>query len=188
MFHAILLMDGLIVTIQHYSSPDAPDVGNIYVPRSLIRQVSTGRRQTKSSDVDTSEADMSDATSSEKLDMFVRGLDNQALVSFIKQWQESGKKISWSPRMRLAFPQQVEKWRIEPREKGEAWVQQGGRFNGDEDYWKEGLSLEDKVEVRGGGKCLRFYLESKSDFDFFWQSITEKLKDIAFTHKRDMPN
>ena len=157
-------LDVQLITIQHYSSPSEPDMGKIYVPNRMIKAVPESRLVRASS-----------PTSLEDWDTFVNGLNNKEMIAFIKEWKERGQKIL--PRSkRLVFPQQGEKWRIEPKISGHAWVMQGGRFRGDEEYWKGGLSSSDSVTVHREGMRLHFHLYSKKDFDFFWESITQTLK------------
>ena len=54
-------------------------------------------------------------------------------------------------------------------------VWQHGRFNDDIEYWRHGLSDSTVVKPVKLGKCLRFFLTTKDDFEFFHQAATEKL-------------
>jgi hypothetical protein len=56
-----------------------------------------------------------------------------------------------------------------------SYVWQHGRFDDDIEYWQHGLSDSTAVKPVKEGKCLRFFLTTKDDFEFFHQAATEKL-------------
>jgi len=64
-----------------------------------------------------------------------------------------------------------------------AYVWQIGRFDGDLEFWKTKLSVEEEVCQVDDGKALRFYLITSEDFDAFskalseWRSISDTIDD-----------
>lgn len=113
----------------------------------------------------------------------IDSFNNKCLVDFIRMWNEQGEKILPDSGYRLVFPRKGERWRIQPRA-DYAWVMQSGRFHlgteSDEDFWRS--RLEDTASVRPlrNGTRLHFYLRTKNDFEVFWTSITDTLREIEF--------
>jgi hypothetical protein len=68
------------------------------------------------------------------------------------------------------------RWSLECRRKT-AYVWQRGRFEGDEDFWRDRLGESASVKPVKSGSALSFNLHTKSDFDAFRQAATEQLKD-----------
>ncbi|MFA6134199.1 MAG: hypothetical protein WC869_09325 [Phycisphaerae bacterium] len=64
--------------------------------------------------------------------------------------------------------------------KSDSYVWQEGRFSGDVDFWKATLDPSQVVDVVGGGRCVRFYLTSDSEFKRFKEFVTEKLPCTQF--------
>ncbi len=64
------------------------------------------------------------------------------------------------------------------RKHGYCW--QYRRFSDDEKFWKDRLSLPEKVEPVDDGRKLRFYLNSKSDFEQFASAVTDHLSNVAW--------
>ena len=61
-----------------------------------------------------------------------------------------------------------------------SYVWQHGRFDGDIEFWQKGLSNSTCVKPVKEGTCLRFFLATKEDFQFFHLAATEKLLTTAW--------
>jgi hypothetical protein len=66
------------------------------------------------------------------------------------------------------------RWTVRARSRY-AYVAQRGRFEGDVDYWRAGLSQPDQVEPIADGRNLRFHLYTEQDCKFFHQAATQEL-------------
>jgi hypothetical protein len=53
-------------------------------------------------------------------------------------------------------------------------VSQEGRFDGDDAFWRTGLSQPDQVKAVVGDKVLRFHLSTEADVEFFRQAVKDK--------------
>lgn len=71
------------------------------------------------------------------------------------------------------------RWWIHARRKI-AYVWQFQRFDGDVEFWQSGISDAGSVQPVKDGKCLRFFLHTASDFEFFdtSASVTLVAKDF----------
>lgn len=61
-----------------------------------------------------------------------------------------------------------------------AYVWQRGRFEGDVDFWRHGLTKSDEVRPVKDGECLRLFLYTADDFEYFRQAATEKLQSAEW--------
>lgn len=66
--------------------------------------------------------------------------------------------------------------RARPFRNKNAYVWQHGRFEGDVEFWQHGLSKSDDVKLVKNGECLRLFLNTAEDFQFFHDAATEKLQ------------
>jgi hypothetical protein len=66
-----------------------------------------------------------------------------------------------------------------------AYVWQRGRFDGDEAYWRKGLSEPTPVVSVENNHCLRFRLTSPEDFQAFRKATNEDLTRVEFTDSAD---
>jgi hypothetical protein len=64
--------------------------------------------------------------------------------------------------------------------KGHAYVFQQGRFDGDEQFWREKLSPTCKLDPLRNGRTLRFILTTDADFDAFWRAYREEASKKRF--------
>lgn len=69
--------------------------------------------------------------------------------------------------------------------KNHCYVWQHGRFDGDDNFWRQGLSDPSSVEPVENRKNLRFKLRTESDFNFFEGSLNDRLCSIAFDDNVD---
>ena len=60
--------------------------------------------------------------------------------------------------------------------KKDAYVWQLGRFDGDVEFWKQGVSESDRVDPVDNDECLRFYLNTGEDFQLFHDAATRNLE------------
>lgn len=103
------------------------------------------------------------------------GITNDSLVSFFKQELASGRETYLphrSLRYRIAGKR---RWSVEARNKS-AYVWQTGRFEGDIEFWKHGLSKPEEVKPVGNDEVLRFFLHTADDFLFFQDAINKGLE------------
>ena len=68
-----------------------------------------------------------------------------------------------------------------------AYVRQGGRFPGDEEYWRKLISKPSSISKRKGvsGHSLRFHLATSADFAAFKKAILGKLTTIEYSPTPD---
>jgi hypothetical protein len=64
---------------------------------------------------------------------------------------------------------------------GYAFVSQNARFEGDDVFWRAGLSQPDHLKPVVDGHCLRFHLYTEQDFQFFNQAVTQQLVGKKWT-------
>jgi hypothetical protein len=76
------------------------------------------------------------------------------------------------------------RWHVAARRKN-AYVWQNGRFPDDVEFWTSRLSASANVKPVKEGECLRFFLESASDFEAFHQAATQHLAQTVWTTDDD---
>lgn len=101
-------------------------------------------------------------------------VDNPTIVSHFKEQLAANRESYLRKRILHYRLSGKRRWFVSAR-KSKAYVWQHGRFDGDIEYWKHGLSSTAGVTPVKDGKCLRFFLATKDDFQFFHQAATEKL-------------
>lgn len=69
--------------------------------------------------------------------------------------------------------------------KGWARGVQLGRFDGDLEHWREGLSDDSSVHEFSAGRRVVFRLTSRADFDFFDSSVNERLRSVEWKRRLD---
>jgi hypothetical protein len=105
---------------------------------------------------------------------------NAAVVAYYKKELEAGRENYLRKRYlryRLAGKR---RWNIIARRQ-RAYVWQHGRFDGDLEFWRGGLSQPDQVKPVKDDRCLSFLLTTESDFSFFKLAVTEKLLNATWT-------
>ena len=65
------------------------------------------------------------------------------------------------------------------------YVWQRGRFDGDIDFWRKGLSDKALVKSVKGGRCLSFSLVTRNDFDFIQTAYAGQLQAVPWTYELD---
>lgn len=67
-----------------------------------------------------------------------------------------------------------------------AYVWQGGRFEGDNDYWKKVLSEPNHVQQVNEKRGLRFHLTTADDFIAFAKALGNELTKVEFSESADL--
>jgi hypothetical protein len=78
----------------------------------------------------------------------------------------------------------IRRWSLAARRQT-AYGWQDGRFDGDLDYWRGGLSQPDLVKEVKGGRCLSFSLSTDRGFQFFHHAVTQQLVGKTWTKTAD---
>ena len=103
------------------------------------------------------------------------GITNDAVVSYFKQ-EIANNRESYLRKRNLKYRADgTIRWFLAARNKN-AYVWQYGRFEGDIEFWQHGLSKPDDVKPVENEECLRLFLNTADDFQFFHDAATEKLQ------------
>jgi hypothetical protein len=98
---------------------------------------------------------------------------NPAIVAFFQQ-ELGANRESYLPRRRLHYRVDGKRRWIVRARSHYAYVSQEGRFDGDDAYWRSGLSQPDQVKAVVRNKVLRFHLSTEGDVEFFRQALKDK--------------
>ena len=107
-------------------------------------------------------------------------VSNDAVVTFYKKELDAGRENYLRKRYLHYRIAGKRRWNIAARRQ-RAYVWQRGRFDGDLDFWRKGLSQPDQVKPVKDDRCLSFLLTTDSDFGFFRLAVTEKLLNVTWT-------
>jgi hypothetical protein len=107
-------------------------------------------------------------------------VSNAAVVAFYKKELEAGRENYLRKRYLRYRIAGKRRWNIAARRQ-RAYVWQHGRFDGDVDFWRSGLSQPDQVKPVKDDRCLSFLLTTVSDFNYFRLAVTEKLVNVTWT-------
>ena len=107
-------------------------------------------------------------------------VSNAALVAFYKKELEAGRENYLRKRYLRYRIAGKGRWFVAARRQ-RAYVWQHGRFDGDLDFWRSGLTQPDQVKPVKDDRCLSFPLTTDSDFGFFRLAATEKLSKAKWT-------
>lgn len=113
-------------------------------------------------------------------DTALLNVTNAALVAFYKKELAAGQENQLRKRYLQYRIAEKRRWFVAARRVG-AYVWQHGRFDGDVDFWRSGLSQPDQVKPVKDEQCLRFSLSTDEDFQCFRQAATTKLLDAKWT-------
>jgi hypothetical protein len=112
-------------------------------------------------------------------EMALSGITNNALVSYFKQ-ELAASRESYLPHRALRYRiADKRRWSMEARNQN-VYVWQTGRFEGDVEFWQHGLSKPDGVKPIKNEECVRLFLHTTDDFQFFHDAVTEKLQSIKW--------
>lgn len=107
------------------------------------------------------------------------GITNNSVVSYFKKELEASRE-SYLRRRTLRYRVAGKRrWFMAARNKN-AYVWQHGRFDGDVEFWRDGLSKPEDVKPVKNGECLRLFLNSSDDFHFFYDAATKKLQSTEW--------
>lgn len=107
-------------------------------------------------------------------------VENAAVVSYFQQ-ELSANRESYLPKRLLHFRPDGKRRLLVAVRKGKAYVRQNGRFVGDIEFWKQGISDPDAVTpIKNGGR-LSFVLVTKDDFQFFHHAATNGLDSVEWS-------
>jgi len=118
-------------------------------------------------------------------DEALEGIQNQALVDYFKRELDAGRESYLLKRiLRYRIDGKRRYFLAARRVAGYVWQQ--SRFSGDVETWQAGLSDPDTVQPVKRGECLRFFVKTKEDFEFFHQTVTTKLGELEWlSHSPD---
>jgi len=113
-------------------------------------------------------------------DAALADVSNSAVVAYIKQQVEEQRE-SYLRKRNIMFRISGKRRLFCSARKKNAYVWQRGRFDGDMKFWQEGLSQPDDVQPVKEETCLRFFLSSQKDFEFFHKAATVRLQSVEWT-------
>ena len=103
------------------------------------------------------------------------GVTNNAVISYFKQEISTSRESYLRKRILRYRVAGKQRWFMAARKK-KAYVWQIGRFENDIEFWQHGLSKPDDVKPVKNEECLRLFLNTADDFQFFHDAATEKLQ------------
>lgn len=112
-------------------------------------------------------------------DSALAGIPNTAVVSYFKQELAAGRSSYLRKRVLRYKVKNKRAWSLTARNNN-AYVWQGGRFENDIEFWRNGLSHPDEVGPVKDGASLRFSLYSEKDFKFFHEAATGRLQSMTW--------
>ena len=138
---------------------------NVFPAPELVKEaVSRGRKRTGTSKIKWPdwEAALSD-------------IANNAVASYFKREIEASRESYLRKRILLYRVAGKRRWFVTARKKY-AYAWQRGRFDGDVEFWKQGVSESGDVKPVKNGECLRVFLNTEEDLQFFYDAATRKLQ------------
>ncbi len=107
-------------------------------------------------------------------------VSNAALVAYYLKELEAGRENYLRKRTLRYRIARKRRWSVAARRQ-KAYVWQSGRFDGDIDFWRSGLSQPNQVKSVKEDRCLSFLLTTDSDFNYFQLAATQKLLSTDWT-------
>jgi hypothetical protein len=108
------------------------------------------------------------------------GVTNPAVSAYFKQEIDTNRD-SYLPKRILRYRVDGKRrWNVAARNKN-AYVWQLGRFAGDVEFWQKGLSEPEDVKPVKEGECLRQFLNSSEDFQFFHYAAMAELQSADWS-------
>jgi hypothetical protein len=107
-------------------------------------------------------------------DAALANISNQAVVDFFKEQLDANRESYLRKRAIHYRVDGKRRWFVAARQKN-AYVWQQGRFENDVEFWKSRLSNKDRVKPVKDEKCLRMFLENKTDLQEFHEMATGEL-------------
>jgi hypothetical protein len=106
-------------------------------------------------------------------------IQNPAVVEFYRA-ELAAKRESYLRNRGLRYRVNGKRVLFVSARKKHAYCWQNGRFENDEAFWRSGLSNPISVDLIKDGECMRFHLETKSDFDFLLSAVQTKLSTVTW--------
>lgn len=120
-------------------------------------------------------------------DEALASLENEDLREFARKELESGRE-SYLRRRGLHYRiNGKRRWTILCRKKF-AYVWQRGRFNDDEEFWKNRLDDSASVKSVKSGSALSFNLNTASELDSFRMAVTQELQNAKWRENITAPS
>lgn len=113
-------------------------------------------------------------------DAALGAVENPALVAYFQQQLQANRERYLRKRILHYRLDGKRRWFVAAR-RAKAYVWQHGRFEGDVDFWRRGMSTPDDVKPVKNNQRLRFFLTTEDDFRCFHEAVTEKLKSVEWT-------
>lgn len=107
-------------------------------------------------------------------------IENPALVAYYRQQLEANRESYLRKRILHYRLDGKRRWFVTAR-RTKAYAWQHGRFDGDVDFWRGGMSTPDDVKPVKDSQRLRFFLTTEDDFRFFHEAATKKLTAVEWT-------
>lgn len=107
------------------------------------------------------------------------GVSNPAVSKYFQQEISADRESYLQKRILRYRVGGKRRWFLAARNKN-AYVWQQGRFAGDIEFWKKGMSDPEVVRPVKDGQCLRLFLDSAGDFQFFHDSATQQLQSVEW--------
>lgn len=109
-------------------------------------------------------------------------IPNTAIVLYFRQRIEEGQDCSLSQRKLFFWESGKRRWSLNVKLSlgGFSGASQYGRFVGDIEFWRKGLSQPEQVREVSQGNQLNFRLFSKEDFEFFHKAVTGTLQSYTW--------
>ena len=138
---------------------------NVFPAPELVKEaVSRGRKRTGTSKIKWPDWETA-----------LSAVANNAVASYFKQESAASRESYLRKRILRYRVAGKRRWSVTARKK-KAYAWQHGRFDGDVEFWKQGVSESDGVEPVKNGECLRFFLNTEEDLQFFHDAATRKLQ------------
>ena len=106
-------------------------------------------------------------------------VNNAAMVSFFRSELDSGREPYLLKRTLMYRVNGKRRWFIAARTKN-AYVWQYGRFEGDEEFWRQRLSDPGVVKPVKRDECLRLFLATEQDFTAFGEAFASPLQKVEW--------
>ena len=107
------------------------------------------------------------------------GVTNSAVTTYFEQELDASRECYLRKRILLFRMAGKRRWFMAARNKN-AYVWQYGRFDNDIEYWSKGLSDPVVVKPVKRDLCLRLFLETPEDFQYFHKAATRQLQSVAW--------
>lgn len=108
-------------------------------------------------------------------DVALAAVENPTLVSYYRQQLDANRENYLRKRILHFRLDGKRRWFMAAR-KAKAYVWQHGRFDGDIEFWRKGISVPDEVKPVKEGTCLSFFVSTEDDFCYFHQAATKDLQ------------